>query len=171
LFLRLVRIELALSAKWHYTFRHMENLQPDEAIEVSTLLGGKKILKRTLAGQHDMREALRSGLPLDAFESLVNTLKIPAAEIIKALGMAPRTFARRKDRRVFTPAESDRLYRLARVAALAIQALGSAVHARQWLERPNRALGGETPLSLLDTDIGVRQVEAVLGRIEHGVFS
>jgi len=149
----------------------MDNLQPHGAREVATLLGGKKVLKRTMTEQHDMREVLRSGLPLDAFESLVKTIKIPAAEVIKVLGMAPRTFARRKDHRVFTPAESDRLYRLARVASMAIQVLGSVTHARQWLERSNRALGGETPLSLLDTDIGARQVEAVLGRIEHGVFS
>jgi putative toxin-antitoxin system antitoxin component (TIGR02293 family) len=140
-------------------------------MEASTLLGGKKVLKRTMAGQHDMREVLRSGLPLDAFDSLVNTLGISATEIIKVLGMAPRTFARRKDQRGFTPAESDRLSRLARVASMAIQVLGSIANARQWLERPNRALGGETPLGLLDTDIGARQVEAVLGRIEHGVFS
>ena len=149
----------------------MDNLQPHGTIDVSTLLGGKKVLKRTMTEQHDMREVLRSGLPLDAFESFVKTIKIPAAEIIKVLGMAPRTFARRKDRRVFSPAESDRLYRLARVASMAIQVLGSVTNARQWLERPNRALGGEVPLSLLDTDIGSRQVEAVLGRIEHGVFS
>ncbi len=149
----------------------MDNLQPDVTVEASTLLGGKKVLKRTMAGPHDMREVLRSGLPLDAFDSLVNTLGISATEIIKVLGMAPRTFARRKDQRVFTPAESDRLYRLARVASKAIQVLGSIAKARLWLERPNRALGGETPLSLLDTDIGARQVESVLGRIEYGVFS
>jgi putative toxin-antitoxin system antitoxin component (TIGR02293 family) len=79
--------------------------------------------------------------------------------------------ARRKDKRTLNPVESDRLYRLARVALMAIEVLGSHEKAKQWLERPNRALGGETPLSLLDTDIGARQVEAVLGRIEHGVFS
>jgi uncharacterized protein (DUF2384 family) len=40
-----------------------------------------------------------------------------------------------------------------------------------WLAAPNRALEGTAPLSLLDTDIGTQEVEAVLTRIEQGVFS
>jgi putative toxin-antitoxin system antitoxin component (TIGR02293 family) len=49
--------------------------------------------------------------------------------------------------------------------------LGSTDKAARWLHTENRALGGQTPLALLDTDLGTRQVEEVLGRIEHGVFS
>ena len=66
--------------------------------------------------------------------------------------------------------ESDRAYRLVGIAARAEDVLGSAEKAREWLTRPNRALGQVSPLSLLDTDEGARQVEAVLGRIEHGVW-
>jgi putative toxin-antitoxin system antitoxin component (TIGR02293 family) len=40
-----------------------------------------------------------------------------------------------------------------------------------WLSAPNDALSGESPLSLLDTDAGVRLVEEVLTRIEFGVYS
>jgi uncharacterized protein (DUF2384 family) len=40
-----------------------------------------------------------------------------------------------------------------------------------WLQRPNRALNGELPIRLLDTDIGARQVEDILGKIEHGNVS
>ena len=43
--------------------------------------------------------------------------------------------------------------------------------ARQWLEEPNRALGGASPLEMLDTDVGAEAVRDVLGRIEDGVFS
>ena len=35
----------------------------------------------------------------------------------------------------------------------------------------NRALNGERPMDLLDTDLGARQIEDILGRIEHGVVS
>ena len=41
--------------------------------------------------------------------------------------------------------------------------------ARAWLKHPNRGLGDEVPLSLLDTDIGARQVEDVLIRLEYGI--
>jgi hypothetical protein len=33
----------------------------------------------------------------------------------------------------------------------------------------HRALNGEAPLQLLDTDVGARQVEDVLGRLEYGM--
>jgi putative toxin-antitoxin system antitoxin component (TIGR02293 family) len=138
---------------------------------VSTLLGGKKVLKRAITEQHEMRETLRNGLPFAALEAFVKAMGIPTTTVTRVLGLAPRTLARRKAQHAFNAVESDRLYRLARVVLMAVQVLGSPEQARQWLARPNRALGGETPLSLLDTDLGARQVEAVLGRIEHGIFS
>jgi putative toxin-antitoxin system antitoxin component (TIGR02293 family) len=67
--------------------------------------------------------------------------------------------------------ETDRLSRLAGVAARAAEVLGSTEKAAHWLQRPNRALGGRVPLELLDTDAGTQQVAEVLGRIEHGVYS
>ncbi len=149
----------------------MAHLQTDTATEIASLFGGKKILKRTVVEPYEMREALREGLPFRAFESFVKTIGISSAAITKALGIAPRTLARRKERHALSPEESDRLYRLARVTLMAIQVLGTQEKAKQWLERPNRALGGETPLHLLDTDIGSRQVEAILGRIDYGIFS
>ena len=67
--------------------------------------------------------------------------------------------------------ESDRLLRLKRIAAEAARVLGSQESAARWLHAPNRAIRNQTPLSLLETDIGAQQVESLLGRIEHGVFS
>jgi len=51
------------------------------------------------------------------------------------------------------------------------EVLGTAEKAARWLKKPNRALGGAVPLAQLDTDIGARQVEEILGRIEHGLYS
>jgi putative toxin-antitoxin system antitoxin component (TIGR02293 family) len=91
-------------------------------------------------------------------------------ETSQALDLPPRTLARRKQEQRLRSDESDRLFRLVRVAAQATETLGDE-SGKQWLHTPNRALGGQRPLELLDTDIGSRQVEEVLGRIEHGVFS
>ncbi len=51
------------------------------------------------------------------------------------------------------------------------EVFGSREKAEIWLREPNRALDMQPPLDLLDTDEGAKQVEAVLIRIEHGVFS
>jgi putative toxin-antitoxin system antitoxin component (TIGR02293 family) len=70
-----------------------------------------------------------------------------------------------------TPQESDRVYRLARVLALAKALIGDEESARRWLKQANEALGGETPLAALDTELGARRVEEVLGRIAYGGVS
>jgi uncharacterized protein (DUF2384 family) len=40
-----------------------------------------------------------------------------------------------------------------------------------WLKRPQIGLGGRIPLAMLTTDPGRDQVEKLLLRIEHGVYS
>jgi putative toxin-antitoxin system antitoxin component (TIGR02293 family) len=52
-----------------------------------------------------------------------------------------------------------------------MEVLGTIDKARAWLKTPNRALGNEVPLSLMDTDTGSRQVEEVLLRLNYGIFS
>lgn len=59
----------------------------------------------------------------------------------------------------------------ARIAARAEDIFEDAQIAKNWLRRPNQALGGEMPLNLLDTETEVNQVEDVLTRIEYGVYS
>ena len=93
------------------------------------------------------------------------------AEVLGVLAITDRTLVRRKKESRLQASESDRLFRLARVAALAVDVLEGEEKARRWLHKPNRALGGAVPLSLLSTDIGARQVEELLQRIDHGLFS
>ena len=66
---------------------------------------------------------------------------------------------------------SDRLFRVARIGALAIEVLEDEARAVSWLKRPQIGPGGRTPLELLTTDVGRDQVEKLLLRIEHGVYA
>jgi putative toxin-antitoxin system antitoxin component (TIGR02293 family) len=119
----------------------------------------------------ELRDAVRKGLPFSAFEAVSKHLEISPQHITAVLGIPPRTVARRKAARYLTPQESDRLYRVARAISQAVEVLGTIDKARVWLKTPNRALGGEVPLDLLDTDIGARQVEEILLRLNYGIFS
>lgn len=47
---------------------------------------------------------------------------------------------------------------------------GDQQTSRDWLARPARALGGRTPLEFAETEIGAREVEDLIGRLEHGVY-
>ena len=96
---------------------------------------------------------------------------IDIAELASALDLSPRSLQRRRSSGRLARYESDRLYRLARIVAIANDFLGDRERALRWLKRPNRALGGIAPVEAIDTELGARQVENVLGRIAYGGIS
>lgn len=138
---------------------------------IADALGGRKVLKRELDSARALLRGVEAGLPYASLEAVTERFGLSRSEVAAALRLPPRTLARRKRERKLRPDESDRLVRLARVAADAARVLGDDAKAGSWLRRPNTALGGESPLELLRSDLGARQVEDVLGRIEFGVYS
>lgn len=106
-----------------------------------------------------------------ALVALSERYGLTAQEVTVLLALPSRTLARRKVEDKFLPEESDRLVRVGRIGALAEEIFGDSQKAASWLRRPNRALVNESPLRQLDTDIGVRQVENLLLRIAHGVYT
>lgn len=138
---------------------------------IAETLGGYRVMKARVRSADLLRDRVRRGLPYSALEALAARLRAPLGELGDALHVPARTLARRRRAGRLTSDESDRLVRLGRVAALAAEVLGDWPRAVRWLRQPNRALGQRVPLQHLDTDLGVREVEAVLLRIEHGVYS
>lgn len=134
-------------------------------------LGGAPVLGRTLRTQTDLLAAIREGFPQTVVEEVMHAAGITLKELAAALDLSARSLQRRRRQGRLATYESDRLYRLARIIALAKQYLGDAETASRWLKRSNRALGGSTPLELIDTEPGARAVENVLGRIAYGGVS
>lgn len=134
-------------------------------------LGGRSIVKGRPLTYETLIEQVRSGLPFTAFEAIATHFEIPQERLVRVLDLPLRTLARRRKERRLRPDESDRLIRLALIATLAEEVLGSREKAVAWLRKPNRALGGANPLDRLDTEIGEQQVEQLLFRIAHGVYS
>jgi putative toxin-antitoxin system antitoxin component (TIGR02293 family) len=116
-------------------------------------------------------ERVRDGLPIGEFESMRELLGISDERLAGLLGMSRATLHRRKKSGGLDRAESDRLVRFARLFSKASAALGGAAAARSWLVSPAVAFQGECPLDYADTEVGAREVEALLGRFEEGVFS
>jgi putative toxin-antitoxin system antitoxin component (TIGR02293 family) len=112
------------------------------------------------------------GFSYDRFEHLRHTLDLSEQEIAHLIHIAPRTLTRRKHGAVFTAVESERIYRLERILSLACILFDNDDDgAVKWLKTPNRALGERTPLEFSRFEVGAREVENLIGRIEHGVFS
>ena len=100
---------------------------------------------------------------------LLAALGLPLRTVAEALAIPERTMHRLKNAPVVPAVIADKVARTHDVLARAAEVLGSRRAAQQWLTRPNPALAGKTPLSLLDTSLGWEHVKLVLGRIEHGV--
>lgn len=139
--------------------------------QIYAVLGGRKSLGVPPPELPELRHLLEEGLPFPSLESVRETLDLSASEVLLSLGITTRTLARRRKSQKLAPAESDRLFRLARIAALALDVFEDTDKVRRWLHKPNRALGGAPPLHLLTTDIGARQVEEELIAIDHGIFA
>lgn len=143
----------------------------NEIQAVAAKLGGKRAFGRALSSDGDMREAIRGGFPPAVVENLMRASGLTLSELAGALDLSPRTLQRRRLSGKLARYESDRLYRLARLVAIATEYLGDSERAKRWLRHPNRALGGVEPLSAIDTEAGARQVENLLGRIAYGGIS
>ena len=135
------------------------------------VLGGPVVLKQRIRTVQDLDRLVQSGLPFQALEQVMGRFQLGRAEVEKVLSLPSRTLARRKETARMRANESDRLIRVARVGAHAVEVLGTEERAAAWLHRPNRALGNRPPLDLLSTDLGTKQVDEVLSRTEHGVIS
>jgi len=112
--------------------------------------------------------AVRDGLPIAALDRLVSDGVISEAEI-EARFIPRRTLYARRQKGTLSSEQSDFLVRLARIQAFADAIFGERAKSHGWLRDRNSVLGGERPLDLLDTEAGGRLVEAVLGRIAHGI--
>lgn len=141
----------------------------DHIIEILT--GNRTTRHKGARKTSPLREQIRAGFRFPMLAAFQERYRLSQEQLRELIDMSERTVARRKQEQRLTKAESDRLYRVARVAALAEQILGSAAAAERWLKDANPALGNVTPLSLMDTDEGTQAVADVLGRIEHGVYS
>ena len=82
-------------------------------------LGGTKALGRTLWTDHDLRTAIREGFPQTVVRSVMSSAGLTLAELAATLDLSPRSLQRRRHEGRLARHESDRLYRLARIVALA----------------------------------------------------
>ena len=121
----------------------------------------------------DLARLISDGLPHGVVQRVKGLLDLSDRELAAAMGVSAKTVSRlRKNSSArVNPVAGDRLYRMARLYALAREVTGGEDAARQWLRSPQFGLQGQTPLELMLTEAGAREVEELLGRIEHGVLA
>jgi putative toxin-antitoxin system antitoxin component (TIGR02293 family) len=94
----------------------------------------------------DIAARVQEGLPVIALTNVSEWYGVPVARLAAVLGIPSRTLARRMKQDLLTPAESDRLARLARVFAHASVVFGSTDAAGRWMMKPHWLFKGQAPL-------------------------
>jgi putative toxin-antitoxin system antitoxin component (TIGR02293 family) len=144
----------------------------ESQISLNRMLGGKATFKTPPKTPNDWHDLLESGLPLSALESFKQVTALSDAQVATLIGISGKTLQRaRGTRERLDSVTSDRLFRTARIVALAGTVLESSERGIAWLGRGQIGLGGKIPFALMTTEAGSDQVEQLLLRIEHGVYS
>jgi putative toxin-antitoxin system antitoxin component (TIGR02293 family) len=148
------------------TFRRIVRRKLGGPNSYVTLLGLKALETPALL------ERVEAGFPYRLFERFQRNIDLQSDELAKLLQITPRTLARRRKSGRLTSEESDRLLRASRVFGRALALFeGDVEAARAWFATPAPALANRTPRDVSTTEVGAREVESLIGRLEHGVFS
>ena len=141
---------------------------------VADLLGGLSVLGRPFQTVLDAHEVIHRGLPSMSLVSQLGQMPSIAREIDSVVGISTRTLQRHKKdgaKELLSREQSGRLYKVAEIAAKAIEVLGSPEEAQRFLEEPAIALDGKRPIDLLSTPAGAELVERHLTRLDYGVYT
>ena len=140
--------------------------------QVYEQLGGQETIGAKVRSESEMERLLREGLPASVLGNFRENWGFTVMELAGSLAIPRSTLMRMLERRSrMAPGDSDRVYRLASILALAEIAIGDRKKAQLWLRQANQVLGNQTPLRALETEIGGRRVEQILGRIAYGGVS
>jgi putative toxin-antitoxin system antitoxin component (TIGR02293 family) len=115
---------------------------------------------------------IRAGFAFSRLERFQKATSLSWEKVARLVAIPQRTLTRRQAEGRLAPDESDRVLRASRVFDLAVDLFeGDLAGARRWLQTPQPGLGGEIPLEFASTEVGAREVENLISRLEHGVFT
>jgi len=117
----------------------------------------------------DVVRAIRRGIPARSFAEVAAKVRLSKQDLAMKLGLAQRTMTRKQGAGArLTADETEKIMRVVRIQNLARKLFTDDDATAEWLRTPAPALKGTAPIDLLDTDMGAREVEALILGIAHG---
>lgn len=144
----------------------LRGAQRERYIDYASSIGVKATDRLELA------EKVQKGFPYESFIKLSELIELNSRFLADLVQISQRTLTRRRKEGKLQPDESERLLRYSKLLRMTIDLFeGNEVAAHRWLLTSNRSLGGRTPLEASKTEVGAREVENLVTRLEYGVFS
>lgn len=147
--------------------------EDDTVKSVVKLLGGKRVLRKTVATPLDAHDLILNGLPSAALLHLAETIVgLQVEQVLKrAIGVSIRTLQRRKENpQPLSEEQGGRTWNFAEVLTQATRVFASQEEAERWLNSSVLSLSGRKPIDLLATPTGVEMVKTLLTQLEYGVY-
>ena len=142
-----------------------------ELSAVAKVLGGKKVLRKSLQSRMDLIELSNEGVTKDALLHLAKYFSCSVNQMAQLLPVTERTIQRYTPEKPLSRIVSEQILQIAEVAAKGSKVFEGRAGFLAWMNHPNKAFKNKTPMSLLNSKFGTDMVMDELGRVEHGVFS
>ena len=125
--------------------------------------------RRFVLKESDRLQQIKSGFPAHLFQAMRQTFRLEEGGLTLLLNASISTLERRvREHQALDTVASERLDRIASVSHQAEEVFEDRDAAAEWMSKPNKALGGNAPVLLCETEIGAKQVRRVLHALEWG---
>ena len=133
-----------------------------------SVLGGTKKLGREIQSDRDLEKLVIAGLPGESVKIVVDRIYPDSPNYYYEV--VPRSTLNRKlsDGSPLPLQYSEKVERLARIYAFALEVWASEEDAREFMTKKHPMLDDRTPFTACMTELGARQVEQILGRLLFG---
>lgn len=144
-------------------------MYPTDLARVVEVMGGQHVVHLAGGSISDLEHAIAHGLPTEVARNVATSVAPLSSAVRKRVMNMIASPATLKRRKTLSPEASGRAERLARVTALAHQALGDKADGQRWLTEPHMLFGHRPPIDVAGTELGARQVEQMLHNIEYSL--
>lgn len=121
--------------------------------------------------KHSFLSVVKEGLDYDTLNGFMKMAEFHMDEMAHILHVNSRTIRRLDTKATLNIDLSEKLLELLRLYRFGIEIFGDLDVFNVWIRRSIRGLGDVTPMSLLDTGIGVEIVMDELERLAYGVYN
>ena len=138
----------------------------------ANVLGGTKILGHKIKNSLDWHGLILKGMPAGVISHLNKEWGLTDEFMARMVGLSAGTVSRKRNRTNRSAGErlslvqGDRLYRVARIIALAVDVFKDKASALEWLNNKQTGLDDRVPLDMLQTFPETADVEKLFSHIK-----